>query len=129
MNKLNEITEKPVCGSPKAKKKYPPANPNLTPEYVKSLNCLFPEDNPSILNDLIEAAKQPELVLDAMDRAIEWTQRHKNCKDKDMDYIAQVYANAKPNINPTNAYVFEVLRTEIVKYGDEEDLKIAQIAQ
>ena len=115
--------------TPKTKRKYAPANPNLTTEYVRSLNCLFPENNPYILNDLIEAAKQPTLVMDAMDRAIEWTQRHKNCKDKDMDYIAQVYANAKPNINPTNAYVFEVLRTEIVKYGDEEDLKIAQIAQ
>ena len=128
-NGYSNATSPKATTTPKTKRKYAPANPNLTPEYVRSLNCLFPENNPSILNDLIEAAKQPTLVMDAMDRAIEWTQRHKNCKDKDMDYIAQVYANAKPNINPTNAYVFEVLRTEIVKYGDEEDLKIAQIAQ
>ena len=128
-NGYSNATSPKATTTPKAKRKYAPANPNLTPEYVRSLNCLFPEENPSILNDLIEAAKQPTLVMDAMDRAIEWTQRHKNCKDKDMDYIAQVYANAKPNINPTNAYVFEVLKTEIVKYGDEEDLKIAQIAQ
>ena len=77
------------------------ANPNLTSDYIKSLCCVNPhKSNPSIMFDLVEASKQPILVIDAMDKSIEWLQAY---RDKGMNYfIAQAYVNASNTINSKN---------------------------
>lgn len=106
-------------------------NPNITSDYIKSLNCSEYKDlNPTILLDLIEAAKQTTLVIDAMNKAIEWLRTFFGTKG--MKCIAQVYVYAKQIIKPTNGSekwfkyasdVRETLSKEIIKYGGGEVLK------
>lgn len=111
--------------NPKTGGKYLSANPNLTSDYIKSLSCIFTENNPTILLDLVEASKRTALVMDALDKAIEWMQRHKDCKNKDMEYIAKVYINASQITTPSMQRILEILRTEIIKNGGREMIQSA----
>ena len=111
--------------TPKAGGKYLSANPNLTSDYIKSLSCIFTENNPTILLDLVEASKRTALVMDALDKAIEWIQRHKDCKNKDMEYIAKVYINASQITTPSMQRILEILRAEIIKNGGREMIQSA----
>lgn len=109
-------------------------NPNLTSEYIKSLKCVgWVKANPTIFEDLKEASKRPTLVIDAIDKAIQWMDNHIG-DNRAMYIIAQVYANAKQIIKPINGsekwfkYAtdkHEALKKEIIKNGGEEDLNKA----
>ena len=175
LQKEKENTENPVCDSPKSdsdSKSKPyrvnlnyiddlerqfngytdatnpkaTANPNLTSDYINELSCVFPKKNPSIMLDLIEAAKRPSLVIDALDKANDWVQTYRCTKDmkliapfykdvKDIEYIAQVYVNASNTINSKNGMsekkrnyasdYLELLRKNIITCGCEGDLKNA----